>query len=317
MGSHRGHGSTFAEVPKTGEREVGRRENVRQTGICPPSAATRNRHTPSASTGRVIRIPLRLAPFALRALYPWVVMIGAFMLFQVGRGLADNVGPPPIVSPLATTDRVLGLGELPSITAQRWQASGVSDMARAVHLTFFLLPPGLGLALSLQGKNALFSRYAHALALAFSAGLIVYTIAPTAPPWFADNRIEILLVPDPDPAFRLKWDPNPFAAFPSMHVAVATVTACALATRYHWPAYLYPALMTWALVYLGEHYLIDAGGGLATGLIAWSVTRVFPRRATPVNQRKGADPRSGTAGEPAFGTPPLVAPDTEQQAMES
>lgn len=92
----------------------------------------------------MMQVLFRLASFTIRALYPWVVMLGAFMLFQVGRGLADNIGPAPIVSPLATADRVLGLGELPSITAQRWQTRGVSDMARAIHLTFFLLPPGSG-----------------------------------------------------------------------------------------------------------------------------------------------------------------------------
>lgn len=265
----------------------------------------------------MMQVLFRLASFTIRALYPWVVMLGAFMLFQVGRGLADNIGPAPIVSPLATADRVLGLGELPSITAQRWQTRGVSDMARAIHLTFFPLPPGLGLALSLQGKSALFSRYAHALGLAFGLGLIVYTIAPTAPPWFADNRIEILLVPDPNPAFRLRWDPNPFAAFPSMHVAVATVTACALATRYRWPAYLYPALMTWALVYLGEHYLIDAGGGLATGLIAWNATRPSPHTGTHEYQEaapgQGAGAAVCTFGEqPHFDDP---RPDTARRDL--
>lgn len=246
----------------------------------------------------MIRIIVRLASATVRALYPWVVMIGAFMLFQVGRGLADNVGPGPVVGALATVDRVLGFGELPSVTAQRWQSRGLADMARIVHITFFLLPPGLGIALSVGRRLALFSRYAHALACAFGLGLVIYTIAPTAPPWFADDRIDILLVPDPDPDFRLRWDPNPFAAFPSMHVAVATVTACALATRYRWPAYLYPALMTWALVYLGEHYLIDAIGGLTIGLVAWHLAGTVPLRSTARARARTRKARIGPQSSP-------------------
>ena len=199
-------------------------------------------------------------------------MFGAFLLFQVGRGLADDIGPEPVVGSLARADRILGLGELPSITLQRSQFGAATAIAQATHVTFFVLPIAIGLTLTGLRKQLLFRRYAYSLAIAFALGFVVYAAAPTAPPWFANENIEMLLIPNQDRGLRLRVDPNPFAAFPSMHMAVATISAALVGGRYRWLAVAYPILMAWALAYLGEHYVVDALGGLALGCLSWGVT---------------------------------------------
>jgi len=214
----------------------------------------------------------RVSQSVVTMFYPWIVLFGAFLLFQVGRGLADDIGPEPIVDTLVRADRILGLGELPSITLQRWQFDAVTVIAQAIHVTFFVLPIAIGLTLTALRKQVIFRRYAYSLAIAFALGFVVYAVAPTAPPWFANESIEMLLIPNQDRELRLRVDPNPFAAFPSMHMAVATISAGMVVGRYRWLAVAYPILMAWALAYLGEHYVVDALGGLALGCLSLGVT---------------------------------------------
>ncbi len=246
----------------------------------------RDRETPPSgalpdSSRATVR--LRAFSFALtRGVYPWVVMIGGFLLFQLGRGMANEIGPAPITGGLAAIDRWLGFGELPTVRLQRWHNDGGVTLARAIHLTFFLLPLALGIALSIRRKANLFTRYANALVVAFAIGFLMFSLAPTAPPWFANPEVRMLLIPDPDPSFRLRADPNPFAAVPSMHVAVATISAAVLATRFRLIPVAYVISMVWALAYLGEHYIVDSLAGFTVGLVAWTLApRLLPGPPAP------------------------------------
>ncbi len=80
-------------------------------------------------------------------------------------------------------------------------------------------------------------------------------------------------------------NPNDYAAFPSLHAAFPTLAAIFAWRRYRWLAVL---LLAWAacvwtaIVYLGEHYFVDALAGLGFALAAWLVvTRLFPRVRPP------------------------------------
>jgi len=74
-----------------------------------------------------------------------------------------------------------------------------------------------------------------------------------------------------------QWiDPNPYAAMPSLHIAYPTlvfvVARRLVPDRRSWLVALYPLLMTWAVVYLGHHYLVDCLAGAAYGWAAvWLV----------------------------------------------
>jgi membrane-associated phospholipid phosphatase len=75
-------------------------------------------------------------------------------------------------------------------------------------------------------------------------------------------------------------NPNQYAAFPSLHAAFP-----ALAAMYAWARYrLFAiALIAWtacvwaAIVYLGEHYFVDALAGLFYAAAAVAVVELFAR----------------------------------------
>ena len=138
-------------------------------------------------------------------------------------------------------------------------------------------------------NRTLWFKWARAIVtLSFSA-LVVFTIMPAAPPWYAAN-IEHLIPPVERISTR-GLDPiglrmanelieqgravaNDVAAFPSLHTAFAVITAlfffCMVPKRHRFwlrpLLIIYPIAMLAALVYSGEHYVVDgiAGAALAT-----------------------------------------------------
>jgi hypothetical protein len=93
----------------------------------------------------------------------------------------------------------------------------------------------------------------------------VFALLPTMPPWMADNVTRLLAQ---SKGQVLAVDPNPMAALPSLHVALPTLFAiwfCGHERRaFRWIGVLLAVravLMAWAVVYTGEHYVIDCVAG--------------------------------------------------------
>jgi membrane-associated phospholipid phosphatase len=117
----------------------------------------------------------------------------------------------------------------------------------------------------------------------FDIGLIGYWALPTAPPWYAaaegymkDGRtpeLRRMMVEYGEQFWRSGWAPlygvlggNPLAAMPSLHFATSVTAAHVLAETGKGAAlvgWAYTALLGTALVYLGEHYVVDLMAGLA------------------------------------------------------
>jgi hypothetical protein len=184
-------------------------------------------------------------------------------------------------------DRALGLGALPALRLQgRLARPGtISRLDRVLiwaHWLWFLTPHS-ALAYILWRRRDLFPRAACLLYAVFDVGLVGYWALPTAPPWYAARlgRIEH----DGLPALRRMmyeygeqfwkdgWQPlydflggNPLAAMPSLHFATSVMGA-RLLTDVGTPeaavGWSYAGLLGVALVYLGEHYVVDLVAGLA------------------------------------------------------
>ncbi|HEX4837658.1 MAG TPA: phosphatase PAP2 family protein, partial [Solirubrobacteraceae bacterium] len=149
-------------------------------------------------------------------------------------------------------------------------------------------------------------------------GATVYWIVPTAPPWYAaaragrggdfDGRLLEASRTDGDPQaiavrrmmveygeffWKDGWGPlysvlggNPLAAMPSLHFATSMMAAQLLAETGPLAGALgwsYTATLGFALVYLGEHYVVDLLAGAA---LTAAVRRAAPG-ATPVLGRVG------------------------------
>ena len=207
----------------------------------------------------------------------------------------------------AVADRVLGLGELPSVRLQRSLARVGPDGAewraldRALvwaHWAWFLVPHGT-VAYMLVRHPARFPRAAALTYAVFDLGASFYWIVPTAPPWFAaaegDERggrdgaeVRRMMVEYGEHFWQDGWGPlysvfggNPLAAMPSLHFATSLMAALLLAEAGPVAGAVgatYTATLGFALVYLGEHYVVDllAGAALTVG-----VRRLAPRFAPP------------------------------------
>jgi membrane-associated phospholipid phosphatase len=199
-------------------------------------------------------------------------------------------------------DRVLGLGQLPSVRLQRalaragprgpeWRA--LDKVLVWTHWSWFMAPHG-SLAYLLARHPERFPRAAAMMYAVFDVGASVYWVLPTAPPWYAAS--ETMSGGDGLPAVRRMmveygeyfwhdgWGPlysvfggNPLAAMPSLHFATSLMAALLLAEVGVLPGtigFAYLIALGFALVYLGEHYLVDLLGGAA---LTAAVLRLAPR----------------------------------------
>jgi membrane-associated phospholipid phosphatase len=233
-------------------------------------------------------------------------------------------------------DRILGLGELPTVRLQRRLARGQwrtgDKLLVWAHWLWFMVPHGALVYIMLRHPQR-FERSAVMTYAVFDIGAMIYWVLPTAPPWYAaahagrrgDFDGELLErtgtyqgssdangnattdaapggVPShPNVAVRRMmveygqffwkdgWGPlysvlggNPLAAMPSLHFATSTMAAqllsdaggrASIAGALGWA---YAGTLGFALVYLGEHYVVDliAGAALTEGL-----RRLAPRVA--------------------------------------
>ncbi|HKN95325.1 MAG TPA: phosphatase PAP2 family protein [Thermoleophilaceae bacterium] len=195
-------------------------------------------------------------------------------------------------------DTVLGLGETPTVRLQR--ALGrpgevrPHDLALAwVHWSWFIVPHGTSAYILLRHRWH-FPRAACMMAAVFDLGLVAYWTVPTAPPWWAGKTgklppVRRIMVEAGEHFWGRLWRPlydflggNPFAAMPSLHFATSVMAAHVLTDVGRVEGALgwtYAISLGFALVYLGEHYVVDliAGFALAEGVrkLAPAATRAL------------------------------------------
>ena len=147
----------------------------------------------------------------------------------------------------------------------------------------------------------------------FDIGASVYWLAPTAPPWYAaatatragrgrQPAVRRMMVEYGELFWRDGWGSlysvfggNPLAAMPSLHFATSVMAALLLAEVGPVAGALgfaYAATLGFALVYLGEHYVVDLLAGAA---LTVAVRRLAPR-AGPAVAASGARDR-GAGGD--------------------
>jgi membrane-associated phospholipid phosphatase len=176
----------------------------------------------------------------------------------------------------------IGLGEVPTVRLQR--AFGRRDEIRphdtalsAVHWVWFFWPH-VTVAYVLWRRPDRFGRSAALMAATFDAGAAFYQVIPTAPPWWAGETRKLppvrrIMTEAGERVWGRYWthlydslSGNQLAAMPSLHFATSVMAAHVLSDvgrvegAVGWS---YAALLGFALVYLGEHYVVDLAAGAA------------------------------------------------------
>lgn len=232
----------------------------------------------------------------------WLPLVAVLFVYDLLRGAADGLLFPARESPQIRVEAALFGRPVPTVWLQEHFWHGAHHLqwydyaAWFLHLTHFFATFVVLAAIWVFAREH-FARYAAMICVLSLAGYVTYVLYPAVPPWMAgqhgdvgeSNRIieqvwHQLPVSSAGAVFEHgKSYANNVAAMPSLHAAFAL-----LLTLYTWrfvPRWfkpllaLYPVAMSVALVYAGEHYVVDCIAGFVyAGATYWGVNKVWAWR---------------------------------------
>jgi hypothetical protein len=228
-------------------------------------------------------------------------------------GVHNKLGLPLHVEAPIRADlwigRHLGMGGMPTTWLQEHlhpdaATPWYSVLVSLTYCSHFLVMPTVAVVLWLVNRDRfrVWMRMVVALAI---AGVTTYFLYPMAPPWLASDH---LLISGPivgrytSDGFDLiglhmvggalaqgQYLVNPVAAMPSLHMAYATLAAGFFWFGARWWVRcllpLYPLAMGTALVYGGEHYVVDEIAGVAYALVVIAAWRLLSKRTAAREER--------------------------------
>jgi membrane-associated phospholipid phosphatase len=222
------------------------------------------------------------------------------------RGVAHLIAPHPFYRPQLDLERAI-FGVVPAQWLQEhfWHGHThwYDTLADGLLRLHFVVPPVLAFALWVK-RRALFARFAVSMVVLSFAAAAVFVVFPAAPPWAAAKAgllPHVVKLPPSSPAdvssaglshtfsAASAIPGNPYAAIPSLHAGYAFLVFLTVASillrrggRFRWPlvalAFAYPLLQSLAVVYTGNHYVIDIAVGFAFAFAAFVATNRLWRR---------------------------------------
>jgi hypothetical protein len=226
-----------------------------------------------------------------RFMRDWVPVLVGLLAYAATVAAVPSFGLKVHYAPQIDADRILGFGTLPTTWLQEHLYHGhtgpLEAFSVAMYVSHFIAPLLLAFAIWAFWQNRGFSDLLFGLLAVSILANITFLLAPTAPPWLASEHG---LIPQVQPIIKnalfdldlnslalRKGDASSYnvvAAVPSLHVAWPII--CLLVIRKHrlpLPLFAAQAALTlgvvFAIVYTGEHYLVDAIIGAVYALVAW------------------------------------------------
>jgi PAP2 superfamily len=266
---------------------------------------TGQRYSPILGSAAIITSAFTVWPWRRSILLDALGYATTWLVFGLVRATAYDAGLS-----LAAANRVGNLessffgGRSPSALLQdAVNTYGNPQLANvilaAVHLSFFVVPASVAVVLRIRGRD-LFLRYWVATGICLSLAAIFFAVLPTAPPWLHPdhhgNRVIVELAKgyrvsagslgaNDGEAQALSFDPNQFAALPSVHVAAAVLVFLATWRRgssMRWFGLTYSVAMSTGVIYLAEHYVVDVIGGWLVAFAGWRASGPTLRRVLNV-----------------------------------
>jgi PAP2 superfamily protein len=230
----------------------------------------------------------------------WTPFLLLFFAYEAMRGFAAKTNFAP--HDLSGLERWFFWGTVPTLTLQHdFYHPGVIGpqdlVAMVLYFMHFVLPIVVGFVFWVNSREH-YWRFIAALLLMCFLSFLTYLFWPSAPPWYQFPG-EVVKI-NQQTVDRLwgntlvviyhAFNPNPFAAFPSLHAAFP-----ALAAVYAWRRYpaLGVGLVVWtaavvvSIVYLGEHYVVDAIASVFYVAVAAIIVEAISRWRKRRRQRAG------------------------------
>jgi membrane-associated phospholipid phosphatase len=261
-------------------------------GIAAPLVRRRLRLSPSVVLSTAAAAPValcvaeprsRLRDVATCMLQMWAYIAAYEMPFDDAEAAHRRVHIDyPVV-----VDRALGAGQVPTLRLQRWlgRPGGITARDKVLvwaHWMWFFVPHSALVYILARHPERLTRAAVHIYAT-FDLGVIAYWTIPTAPPWYAaqqghvveagEQGVRRMMIEYGEQFWKERWGPlysllggNPLAAMPSLHFATSVMAAHVLAETGPVAGavgWTYAITLGFALVYLGEHYLVDLLSALA------------------------------------------------------
>lgn len=242
----------------------------------------------------VVFVPTGRARYFVAGIVPYA---SAWFVFSFLRSFADEtLFAKTLNLEVLSFERWLFNGEIPTILLQaelytRGEIQWWDYYFTMIHWSYFIVPHALALWIWWRSKRE-FQHYLAAMTMTLFLGLVIYFLIPTNPPWMAPEAIDSPVAPVVqrimgniaeqiggglyEAGYKIVGESNPIAAMPSMHFAVTFLLVWAARGRGFWwevLAWFYSLSMGAALVYMGEHYVIDiVVGGMVT-TFSWYATK--------------------------------------------
>ena len=248
-----------------------------------------------------------------RLLVEWAPFVAVLLLYDLLRGYADGLLFPARELPQIRVENWLFGTPAPTVWLQNHLWHGPDDLRWWDYLTWFVylthfLATLIVAAALWTFAHARFARYATMICVLALTGFVTYVLFPAVPPWMAaqdgnlgeSNRIVPIVWKNiPVGHFNALFEhgvqyANNVAAMPSLHAAYALLLSLylwRLVPRWVRPILaVYPPAMTFALVYTGEHYVVDCVAGWVYAVAVYAgVELVAARRRVPAAGLQLAD----------------------------
>jgi hypothetical protein len=234
----------------------------------------------------------------------WTPFLLLFFAYEAMRGFAARFAPHD----LSGLERWVFGGTIPTLTLQHDfyhpGVIGIQDLiAMVFYFMHFVLPIVVGFIFWVNSREH-YWRFIAALLLMCFLAFLTYLFWPSAPPWYQLHDVVKINQQTVDRLWGNTivviyhaFNPNQFAAFPSLHAAFPMLAAVYAWRRYRALAIglvLWTAGVVVSIVYLGEHYVVDALASVfyvaAATIIVEAVSRWRSRRAQTARAARPATP---------------------------
>ena len=245
----------------------------------------------------------------IQMLRDWALMVVIYMAYDYSRGTADQWGIGVNYTALRDLDSLITFGREPITGMQRRfytpnDVKWYDVVGSVIYMTHFVFPV-LPLVFLRIRNRASWLHYVRRFSLTLGISVFIFIIFPAAPPWMASREgylppiqritgrgwLELHLKTVSKTLDRGAGVLNAVAPMPSLHAGMALLVAlwffrnCKPWIRI--AALAFPVAMLTALVYFGEHFIIDGLAGWAVVLLAWFLANKWEERTArkKVNSR--------------------------------